>query len=118
MITSVEKTDAEIKNDVLSEFKYEPSVKITDIGVLVKNGTVTLNGSATNYGEKMNAVKSAKRVAGVKAIADDIEVMFPESLGYSDSDIAAAAAHNIEWSWTVPHKRPVISPTASTGYFL
>jgi osmotically-inducible protein OsmY len=99
-----EKTDTEIKNDVLSELKYEPSVKVTDIGVLVKDGTVTLNGFATSYGEKWGAVKSAKRVAGVRAIADDIEVRFPESMRRTDGEIGAAAAVHIEWSRTVPPK--------------
>jgi osmotically-inducible protein OsmY len=103
MITT-EKTDTEIKNDVLSELKYEPSVKVTDIGVLVKDGTVTLNGYATSYGEKWGAVNSAKRVAGVRAIADDIEVRFPESMDRTDGDIAAAAAMHIDWSYTVPKK--------------
>ena len=48
MKTTFEKTDSEIKNDVLLELKYEPSVKATDIGVIVKDGTVTLNGYATS----------------------------------------------------------------------
>jgi osmotically-inducible protein OsmY len=74
MTTITGKTDSEIKDDVLSELKYEPSVKVTDIGVLVKDGTVTLNGYATSYAEKCNAVKTAKRVAGVRAIANDIVV--------------------------------------------
>jgi hypothetical protein len=95
---ATEKTDTEIKNDVLSELKYEPSVKVTDIGVLVKDGTVTLNGYATSYGEKWGAINSAKRVAGVRAIADDIEVRFPESMDRTDGDIAAAAAMHIDWS--------------------
>ena len=105
MSTATDKSDTEIKNDVLSELKYEPSVKISDIGVLVKDGTVTLNGFATSYGEKYDAVKVTKRVAGVRAIADDIEVKFPESMKRNDGDIATAAANNIEWlSWTLPGK--------------
>ena len=48
MQRTLEKTDTELQNDVLSELKYEPSIKVTDIGVLVKNGTVTLNGYATS----------------------------------------------------------------------
>jgi osmotically-inducible protein OsmY len=55
MKTIVEKSDAEIKTDVLAELKYEPSVKVTDIGVLVKDGTVTLNGNA-NAGLKLRHV--------------------------------------------------------------
>lgn len=105
MTTITGKTDSEIKDDVLSELKYEPSVKVTDIGVLVKDGTVTLNGYATSYAEKCNAVKTTKRVAGVRAIANDIEVKYPESMLRTDGDIAAAAAHHIEWaSWSVPPK--------------
>ena len=102
MKTLVEKSDAELKTDVLSELKYEPTVNVTDIGVLVKDGTVTLNGFATSYGEKWNAVKAAKRVAGVNAIADDIKVKLPMSWERNDGDIAAAAAHQIEWATTLP----------------
>jgi osmotically-inducible protein OsmY len=52
MKTITEKSDTEIKTDVLAELKYEPSVSIADVGVLVKDGAVTLNGYATSYGEK------------------------------------------------------------------
>ena len=96
------KTDTELKMDVLAELRYEPSVKITDIGVLVKDGAVTLNGYATNYCEKWDAVCAVKRVAGVRAIADDIEVKLPDSQRRTDGDIAAASANQIDWSTTIP----------------
>ena len=102
MTITLEKTDVELKTDVLSELQYEPSVKVTDIGVLVKDGTVTLNGYVTNYGEKWEAVRAVKRVAGVKAIADDIEIKLPTSLRRTDGDIANAAANQINWSTTIP----------------
>ena len=63
---------------------------------------VTLNGYATNYAEKWNALKAAKRVSGVKAIADDIEVKFADSLPRNDGDIAGAAANQIGWSTIIP----------------
>lgn len=96
------KTDTQLKADVLAELKYEPSVKVTDIGVLVKNGVVTLNGYASSFSEKFGAVRVVKRVAGVKAIADDIEVKLPSSLHLTDGDIATEAAHQIEWSTSIP----------------
>jgi osmotically-inducible protein OsmY len=102
MKTSVEKSDEEMKIDVLAELEFDPSVRVTDIGVLVKDGTVTLNGYATSYGERFAAVRSAKRVAGVRAIADDIEVKLPDSSVRSDGDIALAAAHQIDWNTTIP----------------
>lgn len=102
MKTIAEKSDTELKNDVLAELKYEPSVNISDIGVLVKDGAVTLNGFATSYGEKTNAVNATKRVAGVRAIADDIVVKLPYSLIRTDGDIAGAAADQIAWFTSIP----------------
>lgn len=102
MKTIVEKTDTELKNDVLAELKYEPGVNISNIGVLVKDGAVTLNGFVTNYGEKWNAVTATKRVAGVRAIADDIVVKLSSSLMRTDGDIAGAAANQISWFSSVP----------------
>ena len=102
MKTSVEKSDEEMKIDVLAELEFDPRVKVSDIGVLVKDGTVTLNGYATSYGERFAAVRSAKRVAGLKAIADDIEVRLPDSSRRTDGEIAAAVAHQIDWNSTIP----------------
>lgn len=102
MKSNLKKSDTELKADVLAELRYEPRVKVTDIGVLVNDGAVTLNGFATSYGEKWDAVRAAKRVAGVKAIADDIEVKLPESLRRTDGDIAAAAANQIDGLTTIP----------------
>ncbi|MGA3181053.1 MAG: BON domain-containing protein [Verrucomicrobiota bacterium] len=102
MSTIAKKSDTQLKTDVLAELKYEPSVNVTDIGVLVKDGAVTLNGYATSYGEKWDAVRAAKRVAGVKAIADDMEVKLPTSLRRTDGDIAASAVRQLNWSTTIP----------------
>lgn len=109
MKTFVEKSDTEIKSDVLSQLKYEPTVKVTDIGVLVKDGVVTLNGYATGFGEKWHAVSATKRVAGVKAIADDIEVKLPGSLLRTDGDIATAAVNLINWSTSLAPGTAVVT---------
>jgi osmotically-inducible protein OsmY len=101
MLNTFEKTDAELKTDVLCELEYEPGIKVTDIGVLVNNGTVTLNGFANSYSEKLEAVRAVKWIAGVKAIADDIEIK--TSLLHTDGDIAAAAAHQIDWCSLIPN---------------
>jgi osmotically-inducible protein OsmY len=96
------KTDTELKNNVLSELSYEPSVKATDIGVLVKDGTVTLDGYATSYIEKWVIVDAVKRVIGVKAIVDEIEVHIPDADRRTDEDIAVAATDLIDWSTIIP----------------
>lgn len=105
MNTTMNKTinDEDLKNDILSELKYEPSVKTSDIGVLVKDGTVTLNGYVNSYWEKSHAVSAAKRVVGVNAIADEIAIKFPGSLDRTDGDIATAAAQQVKWSPSIPN---------------
>ncbi len=107
MITSTRpppktKTDAQIKTDVLSELAYEPAVKVTDIGVLVKEGIVTLNGSTSTHGEKWHAIQAAKRVSGVRGIADEIDIVLTAPHRRSDTEIVLAAVHQIEWSTTIP----------------
>jgi osmotically-inducible protein OsmY len=102
MIKTLEKTDSQLKSDILSELKYDPSVKYTDIGVSVKDGIVTLNGILSSYGQKWEAMRATKRVGGVEAIADEIEVKLSNSLKVSDTDIATAAAHHLDWSTTIP----------------
>ena len=102
MKSNIGKTDPELKNDVLAELKYEPSVHVENIGILVKDGAVTLNGYTSTFSEKWDAVRAAKRVAGVRAIANDIEVKLPDSQRRTDGDIADAAVNQIEWSTTIP----------------
>jgi osmotically-inducible protein OsmY len=50
----------------------------------------------------LEAVQAVKRIAGVKAIADDIEIQLPHSFHRTDGDLAAAAAHQIDWSTLIP----------------
>lgn len=95
-------TDIHLKMGVLAEMKFDPAVTTTDICVMVKNGVVTLIGFAADYGEKLSAVSATKRVAGVLAIADEIEVNMPVFGFRSDSDIAEAASTRINGSMLIP----------------
>ena len=68
------KSDTDIKKDVEAELKWSPDVDETDIAIKVKDGEVTLSGYARNYFEKYQTETAAKRVKGVAAVANDIEV--------------------------------------------
>jgi osmotically-inducible protein OsmY len=116
MINTLDKTDTEIKTDVLSELKYDPSLKVTEIGVLVTDGIVTLTGYTNSFDEKLAAVHAVKRVAGVVAIADDIELHIPDANHRTDGEIAAAAAHKIGWSTTIP--KGAIDITVRNGWII
>ena len=96
------KSDLQIKTDVLSELKYEPAVKVTDIGVLVKDGVVTLTGAIATHSQKWHAMRAAKRVSGVKAIADEITITLAEQHQRTDPELTTAAVHQLEWSTTIP----------------
>jgi osmotically-inducible protein OsmY len=68
------KTDIEIQKDVIDQLKWEPFLNAAQIGVSVKNGIVTLSGQVDAYSKKILAEKTTKKVSGVKAIAEDIQV--------------------------------------------
>jgi osmotically-inducible protein OsmY len=73
------KSDVQIQNDVRHELIWDPEVNITDIGVTVEQGVVTLRGTVELYGEKWAAARDAQRIAGVRALANDIIVKSPKS---------------------------------------
>lgn len=96
------KTDTQIQQDVIAELKWEPSVHGTQIGVQVKDGVVTLTGDVNSYADKCNAGHAAQRVAGVRALAMDMNVNIPGLGRRSDADIAQAAQNILSWSTVLP----------------
>src|SRR5690242_16707665 len=72
MVETFPRTDASIRESVISELKWDPKLSTSDdIAVAVKDGVVTLSGYVPSYYEKDEAEKAAKRVYGVKAVAND-----------------------------------------------
>jgi osmotically-inducible protein OsmY len=98
----MKKTDQQLQHDVQAELEWEPSFDAAHVGVAAKDGTVTLNGHVNSYRAKLNAEKATKRVQGVRAIANDIEVKLPSSLVRDDTDIAEATIRALGWSVSVP----------------
>jgi osmotically-inducible protein OsmY len=96
------KTDSQLQQDIIAELKWEPSVHATDIGVEVKDGVVTLAGHVGNYAEKWSAERAAQRVAGVKAVATEIDVKLLGSTKRYDTDIARSAENALEWLVYLP----------------
>ena len=95
-------SDVDLQRDVLDELRWEPSVNAAHIGVSVKDGIVTLTGHVPSYAEKWAAEKAAKRVYGVKAVANELDVKLPGSSTRTDEDIAAAAVKALDNSVSVP----------------
>ena len=104
--------DEEIQKDVLAELKWDAQVQPNEIGVSVKDGVVTLTGWVDSYLKKWAAEDAAHRVAGVKAVANDLEVkLFSER---TDADIAETAIRALQWDAAVPADK--IHVTVSKGW--
>jgi len=96
------KSDKQVQRDVVAELGWEPSVNAAQIGVEVSDGVVTLAGHVGSYAEKLNAERAAQRVAGVKALAVEMDVTLPGSSRRLDTDIARSAENVLQWTTSVP----------------
>jgi len=94
--------DDNLKKAVLEELKWEPSVKSAHIGVTAMEGIVTLSGHVESFAEKHAAESAVRRVKGVKAVAEEIEVRLAFDSKRGDDQIAAAAAERLSWDVSVP----------------
>jgi len=108
------KTDAQLKQDVIAELTWEPSVNASQIGVEVKDGTVTLAGHVDSYMEKLAAERAAQRVSGVKGLAVEMDVRLPGLNKRTDADIARSAQNVLEWTISVP--RDAVKVKAENGW--
>ena len=95
------KTDSQLQSDVQAELKWEPSVNATHIGVEVQDGIVTLNGHVGSYTEKWAAETATQRVAGVRALAVEMDVKLAGSDQRNDADIARPAEGVLKWTTTL-----------------
>ena len=91
------KTDTQLKADVEAELKFDPRIHSNQIGVIVKDGVITLTGLVDSYAKRTCAEEAAHRIRGVKAVANDIEVHLPTSSERNDGDIAAATVRALVW---------------------
>ena len=95
-------SDADLRESVLAEFDWDPSVDDLELDVAVKDGAVSLRGRVMSYSQRHAAVRAAERVRGVKAVADDIDVVLPDEVDRKDSEIAAEIAYERERSTGIP----------------
>jgi len=94
--------DKTLRQNIIDEFDWEPTVDAANIGVAVHSGVVTLTGHVPSYAQLIAAEAAVKRVTGVQAIAQDIEVRFTGPATSSDEDIAGRAVSLLKWSVLLP----------------
>jgi VCBS repeat-containing protein len=96
------KTNEDLQKDVQDAIKWEPLLNAAEIGVIAKDGIVTLTGTVDSYTKKLEAEDAAKNVSGVKAIVEKIDVQFRNAGKTSDGDIATEVLNALKQNWEVP----------------
>jgi len=99
------KTDAELKADVVAELAWDPAINANAIGVIVKDGLVTLTGHLETFAQKHAAERAVRRIAGVRGIAVELDVKLAPEHRRSDSELAQAAVSALRWNSLVPDDR-------------
>jgi osmotically-inducible protein OsmY len=99
------KSDSEIERDVKEELGWNPDLDAKDIAVSVDGGVVTLTGFVKSYTDKYEAEAAAKRVAGVIAVANDLEVRMPAIDERPDPDIARDAVAALKSQLPVSYEK-------------
>jgi osmotically-inducible protein OsmY len=99
-------SDARVRDSVMRQLDWEPEVDASAIGVAAKGGAVTLTGFVDTYVEKLAAERAAKRVHGVRAVANDLGVR--ARLDRTDADIALDASRALELRSTLPQSVQVV----------
>jgi len=100
------KTNAELQKDVQDAIKWEPLLNAAEIGVIVKDGIVTLTGTVDNYFKKSEAETAAKGVAGVKVVVEKIDVKFGSNWAKKDdNEIANEVVTAFDWNMKVPSEK-------------
>lgn len=91
-----------LRQDIIDELDFEPSLDSAGIGVAVENGIVTLTGHVPTYAQKLTVEDVVRRVKGVKGIAEEIEVRPAGSNLTADDEITKRAVNTLEWNTSVP----------------
>ncbi len=108
------KSDEAIQQDVLAELKWDGRIRPNEIGVTVEEGVVTLRGKINSLANRHAAEDAARRVGGVKAVANELEVRLPVEFKRTDAEIAAAAVRALDWDTLLP--KDAIQVTVSDGW--
>ena len=104
--------DSQLQKSVLAELAWEPSITAAHIGVAADDGVVTLTGHVDSFVQKHAAEDAARRVRGVRAVAEEIEVRLAFDMTRGDDDIARAAVDRLSWDISVPKNEVKVSVEA------
>ena len=100
------KSNEELQKDVLEAINWEPTLNAAEIGVIVKDGVVTLTGMVDSYAKKGEAENAAKSVTGVKVVVEKIDVKLDKGFDKKDdNEIASDLIEAVKWNRQIPKEK-------------
>lgn len=102
------KSNQVLQSDVQDAIKWEPLLHAAEIGVTAQDGVVSLTGVVDSYAKKLEAETAAKKVIGVKALIENIEVKFPSSWTKTNLEVANAVLAALNSNWSVPKDKETV----------
>lgn len=99
------KTNEILQKDVQDAIKWEPLLHAAEIGIIVKDGVMTLTGTVDSYAKKIEAEQATKMVCGVKAVVEKIEIKYGNYGKKTDEDIAKEIINAFRWNWSIPDEK-------------
>jgi osmotically-inducible protein OsmY len=84
------RTDAELYDTVRLQLDEDPAIWAHDVAVIASDGVITLSGFVESYAEKIAAEEAVKRVRGIRAVANVIDVKLRDKR--SDPEIPGTAS--------------------------
>ena len=102
------KNNEELQTDVQNAIKWEPLLNAAEIGVTAKDGVVSLTGVVDSYAKKLEAENAAKKVIGVTALVEKIEVKFSGTFEKTNVEIANEVLAALKANWTVPKDKVTV----------
>jgi osmotically-inducible protein OsmY len=96
------KSNEDLQRDVQNAIKWEPLLHAAEIGVTAIDGIVTLTGTVDSYAKKSEAEEAAKKVSGLKALVEKIEIKFSSTWKKDDNELAIEILNALKWNWEIP----------------
>ena len=111
MLTTITTADQILRDAVAQHLAWEPDLDASMIGVSAQDGIVTLSGYVATYAAKLAAERAARKLYGVKAIANELDVRVAHDR--IDPDIAREAIDALQSHVEVPRG---LNVTVRDGY--
>jgi osmotically-inducible protein OsmY len=102
------KSNEELQKNVVAAINWEPLLQAASIGVMVKEGIVSLTGSVNTYAKKAEAEQATKNVAGVRKVFEDIKVVCSDKDKRSDAEIMTAIENVFKWHYDIPTEKVTV----------